>query len=58
VIFLIQQLFSKGPIHFLSSIVVVCVFSENVELRGVQAGLYLVRITDGSKRMVRKINVN
>ena len=34
------------------------VFSENVELRGVQAGLYLVRITDGSKRMVRKINVN
>jgi subtilisin-like proprotein convertase family protein len=34
------------------------VFSENIELKGVQSGLYLVRITDGSKRMVRKINVN
>jgi subtilisin-like proprotein convertase family protein len=34
------------------------VFSENIELRGVQSGLYLVRITDGSKKMVRKINVN
>jgi len=34
------------------------VFSENIELRGVQSGLYLVRINDGSKRVVRKINVN
>ena len=34
------------------------VFSENIELRGLQSGLYLVRITDGSKKMVRKINVN
>ncbi|MBK8600049.1 MAG: T9SS type A sorting domain-containing protein [Flavobacterium sp.] len=34
------------------------VFSENIDLKGVQSGLYLVRITDGSKRMVRKINVN
>jgi subtilisin-like proprotein convertase family protein len=34
------------------------VFSENIELKGVRSGLYLVRISDGDKKMTKKINVN
>lgn len=34
------------------------VFAENIELGGTQSGLYFVNISDGNKRMLRKIYVN
>ncbi len=33
-------------------------FAENIELSSVKSGIYLVTISDGNRRMVRKINVN
>jgi hypothetical protein len=32
-------------------------FNENIQLNSAQAGIYLVNVTDGSKKIVKKIIV-
>jgi subtilisin-like proprotein convertase family protein len=34
------------------------IFNENIELSNASAGVYLVNISDGSKKIVKKININ